>query len=278
MANQLAESVAAAENAQGSIDVAILNAGIYQPQDGSAIDPAIYANHMDVNGMGVVNALAAIVPRMITRGGGHIVIISSVAGWRACQNRLPMALPRQRWISLAESLHFDLQPKGVRLQVICPGFVESEATAVNDFEMPGLMTADAAAQAIIDAMTKNDFLVHFPKSFTRSMAWLRFRLINGFSGLSADEQDMSNGKIESKLINSYVTAFTSLRPETLMRCWRLLKLMWFSSTLLTICRVRRLLALFSNICSRPRSNRNSPFPTSSIPHRQIGMLPICGGG
>ncbi|MGB2462001.1 MAG: SDR family NAD(P)-dependent oxidoreductase, partial [Candidatus Puniceispirillaceae bacterium] len=82
MANQLAESVAAAENAQGSIDVAILNAGIYQPQDGSAIDPAIYANHMDVNYMGVVNALAAIVPRMIARGGGHIVIISSVAGWR----------------------------------------------------------------------------------------------------------------------------------------------------------------------------------------------------
>jgi short-subunit dehydrogenase len=58
--------------------------------------------------------------------------------------------------------------------VICPGFVESEATAVNDFEMPGLMTADAAAEAIIDAMAKNDFLVHFPKSFTRSMAWLRF--------------------------------------------------------------------------------------------------------
>ena len=61
----------------------------------------------------------------------------------------------------------------MRLQVICPGFVESEATAINDFEMPGLMTADAAAQAIIDAMAKNDFMVHFPKSFTRSMAWLR---------------------------------------------------------------------------------------------------------
>lgn len=174
MANQLAESVAAAENAQGSIDVAILNAGIYQPQDGSAIDPAIYANHMDVNYMGVVNALAAIVPRMITRGGGHIVIISSVAGWRGLPKSAAYGPTKAALISLAESLHFDLQPKGVRLQVICPGFVESEATAVNDFEMPGLMTADAAAQAIIVAMAKNDFLVHFPKSFTRSMAWLRF--------------------------------------------------------------------------------------------------------
>ena len=174
MANQLTESVAAAENAQGSIDVAILNAGIYQPQDGRAIDPTIYANHMDVNYMGVVNALAAIVPRMITRGGGHIVIISSVAGWRGLPKSAAYGPTKAALISLAESLYFDLQPKGVRLQVICPGFVESEATAVNDFEMPGLMTADAAAQAIIDAMEKNDFLVHFPKSFTRKVAWLRF--------------------------------------------------------------------------------------------------------
>ena len=88
--------------------------------------------------------------------------------------------------------------QGSEAAVICPGFVESEATAVNDFEMPGLMTADAAAQAIIVAMAKNDFLVHFPKSFTRSMAWLRFLPANGFSGLSADEQDMSNGKFASK--------------------------------------------------------------------------------
>ena len=145
---------------------------VYQPQDGSAIDPAIYASHMDVNYMGVVNALAAIVPRMIARGGGHIVIISSVAGWRGLPKSAAYGPTKAALISLAESLHFDLQPKGVRLQVICPGFVESEATAVNDFEMPGLMTADAAAQAIIDAMAKNDFLVHFPKSFTRSMAWL----------------------------------------------------------------------------------------------------------
>ena len=174
MADQLAESVAAAETAQGGIDVAILNAGIYQPQDGSTIDPAIYANHMDVNYMGVVNALAAIVPRMIARGGGQIVVISSVAGWRGLPKSAAYGPTKAALISLAESLYFDLQPKNIRLQVICPGFVESEATAVNDFEMPGLMTADAAAQAIIDAMAKNDFLVHFPKSFTRSMAWLRF--------------------------------------------------------------------------------------------------------
>ena len=49
----------------GSIDVAILNAGIYQPQDGTRIDPQIYANHMNINYLGVVNALAAIVPNMV---------------------------------------------------------------------------------------------------------------------------------------------------------------------------------------------------------------------
>ena len=114
--------------------MAILNAGIYQPQDGTRIDPQIYANHMNINYLGVVNALAAIVPDMVRARRGHIAIVSSVAGWRGLQNLPPMARPR-RLISLAESLYFDLTPKGVKLQIICPGFVESEATAINDFEI-----------------------------------------------------------------------------------------------------------------------------------------------
>ena len=90
MANQLAESVAVAENAQGSIDAAILNAGIYQPQDGSAIDPAIYANHMDVNYMGVVNALAGNCASHDNAWRGTWLLLSRQSpGGAACQNRLP---------------------------------------------------------------------------------------------------------------------------------------------------------------------------------------------
>ena len=170
----LAANINAAVTHQGPVDVAILNAGMYQPQDGSRIDPAIYAQHMDVNYMGVVNALAALVPAMIKNGRGHIVIIASVAGWRGLPRSAAYGPTKAALISLAESLYFDLHPKGIRIQVICPGFVESEATAINDFEMPGLMSADKAAQDIIASMETDVFMPHFPKPFTRGMNWLRY--------------------------------------------------------------------------------------------------------
>ena len=90
-------------------------------------------------------------------------------------------------ISLAESLYFDLTPKGVKLQIICPGFVESEATAINDFEMPDLISASNAADKIIEGMQGTDFSINFPKSFTRKMGLLRFCPTGCFFELSANK-------------------------------------------------------------------------------------------
>ena len=185
----LGTAIDAAKARSGAIDVAILNAGIYQPQDGTKIDPQIYANHMTINYLGVVNALAGLVPDMVSAGKGHIAIVSSVAGWRGLPKSAAYGPTKAALISLAESLYFDLVPHGIKLQVICPGFVDSEATAVNDFEMPNLISTDTAATAIIKGMQGTDFSVHFPKSFTRKMGLLRllpdrlfFRLVGKQTG------------------------------------------------------------------------------------------------
>ena len=83
--------------------------------------------------MGVVNGLAAIIPQMLDVGGRHIVIISSVAGWRGLPKAAAYAPTKAALIALAESLYFDLTPKNIKIQIMCPGFVDTEATAVNDF-------------------------------------------------------------------------------------------------------------------------------------------------
>ena len=158
----------------GSIDVAILNAGIYTPQDGSKIDPAVFQQHMDVNYMGVINALAPIVADMTDKKQGHIAITSSVAGWRGLPKSAAYGPTKAALISLAESLYFDLAPNRIKLQVICPGFVESEATAINDFEMPDLLTSEQAATQILNGLEHDDFIVDFPKSFTRKMKFLKY--------------------------------------------------------------------------------------------------------
>ena len=172
-AASLATAINKAKAKSGAIDVAILNAGIYQPQHGTKIDPQIYSNHMTINYLGVVNALAGLVPDMIRDGKGHIAIVSSVAGWRGLPKSAAYGPTKAALISLAESLYFDLVPHGLKIQVICPGFVDSEATAINDFEMPDLISADSAASAIITGMQGHDFSINFPKPFTRKMGLLR---------------------------------------------------------------------------------------------------------
>ena len=158
----------------GPIDVAILNAGIYVPQDGCQISPSIYAEHMDVNYMGVVNGLAAIVPQMLAARSGQIVIISSVAGWRGLPKAAAYGPTKAALISLAESLYFDLTPKNIKIQIMCPGFVDTEATAVNDFDMPDLLSAETAANHIIAGIQSDVFSHAFPKSFTRKLKFLKY--------------------------------------------------------------------------------------------------------
>ena len=173
-ASAMAAAVDTSFKTYGPIDVAILNAGIYVPQDGCQISPSIYAEHMDVNYMGVVNGLAAIVPQMLAARGGQIVIISSVAGWRGLPKAAAYGPTKAALISLAESLYFDLTRKNIKIQIMCPGFVDTEATAVNDFDMPNLLSAETAADHIIAGMQSDVFSHAFPKSFTRKLKFLKY--------------------------------------------------------------------------------------------------------
>jgi NAD(P)-dependent dehydrogenase (short-subunit alcohol dehydrogenase family) len=66
---------------------------------------------------------------------------------------------------MAESLAYDLIDLNVRLCVVNPGFVATKATSVNDFDMPFLMQADAAARRIADGLDRPGFEIAFPRRF-----------------------------------------------------------------------------------------------------------------
>jgi len=170
----LAAAIDQAEDTHGAINTMVLNAGIYTPQDGKSPDVDVFRQHMEVNYMGVVHGLAPVIPRMVDRRSGHLVIMASVSGWMGLPKAAAYGPTKAALISLAESLWFDLNPQGIKVQVVNPGFVETEATAVNDFEMPGLMTPEAAADALIKGMDSNDFEITFPKGFTRMMQMLKY--------------------------------------------------------------------------------------------------------
>ena len=170
---KVASAVKAAIKASGPIDVAILNAGYYAPQDARDMQIASYQKHMDVNYLGVVRCIETLLPDMLARGQGHLALMASVAGYRGLPRAAAYSPTKAAVISLAESMYFDLQESGVKLQVISPGFVKTEATEINDFDMPDLVSAQTAADEIIAGLSKNQFEIAFPRSFVRKMKLLR---------------------------------------------------------------------------------------------------------
>ena len=99
--------------------------------------------------------------------------MSSVAGYRGLPKSLAYGPTKAALINLAETLYLDLQPRGIGVSVVNPGFVETPLTAGNDFHMPALITPEEAADEILRGWARGRFEIHFPKRFTLSLKALR---------------------------------------------------------------------------------------------------------
>jgi NAD(P)-dependent dehydrogenase (short-subunit alcohol dehydrogenase family) len=151
--------------AAGPLALAILNAGVYTPMRAQNFDAATARKMFDVNLCGVANGLDPVLKHMIARGAGHVAITASVAGFRGLPDSAAYSATKAGLIALAESLAMDLVDLGVRISVINPGFVKTDATAVNAFEMPFLMTPDEAARRIVEGLARPGFEITFPRRF-----------------------------------------------------------------------------------------------------------------
>lgn len=159
--------------ADGPLDLVCYCAGHYQAMRATAMDLNEMLRHHEVNTVGALHVLDAITPGMVARKQGHISLVSSVAGFRGLPQSLAYGPTKAAVINLAETLYLDLQPLGLGVSVINPGFVETPLTAQNEFHMPALITPAQAAQAIVQGWASGDFDIHFPKRFTRWMKLLR---------------------------------------------------------------------------------------------------------
>ena len=170
---QAVQAAATAALADGPLDLVCYCAGHYHPMRATAIDLPDLLRHHEINTVGLLHVLAAVTPAMVARGRGHLSLVSSVAGFRGLPQSLAYGPTKAALINLAETLYLDLQPAGLGVSVINPGFVETPLTAQNDFHMPALITPDQAAQAIVRGWARGEFDIHFPKRFTRVMKLLR---------------------------------------------------------------------------------------------------------
>lgn len=146
----------------GPIDVLIANAGIGSTNDAAELQAGEVAGVINVNVIGVSNSVAAVVPEMVARGRGQLVVISSLAAYRGLPKSAAYCASKAAVSAFFESLRLDLQPRGIEVTIIHPGFIKTPLTAGRHAEMPFLMELDAAVEKILRAIEKRRKSYAFP--------------------------------------------------------------------------------------------------------------------
>lgn len=167
----------AGKDAQTPLDLVIANAGISGgtgggkggPMHGEPVDQARAI--FDVNLGGVLNTIEPVLPAMQGRGKGQIAIISSLAAYRGWPGAPAYSASKGAVRFYGEALRGAVHGSGVSINVVCPGFVVSRMTDVNEFPMPFLMSADKAARIIARGLEKDRGRIAFPMP-THFVAWL----------------------------------------------------------------------------------------------------------
>ena len=166
-----ADSVTAAAKEVGEIDGMVYLAGVYWPmsaRDWKADEAEAMAQ---INFLGGLRAAGAVVPDMVARGSGHVVLTGSLSGFRGLPGAIGYGASKAGLMYLGESMQADLRTTGIRVQVANPGFIRTRLTDKNDFSMPFIMEPDSAARVMLEFMEKGGFKKSFPTLFS----WL-FRL------------------------------------------------------------------------------------------------------
>ncbi len=159
-------SVAAAVAQVGALDGVVFLAGVYWPMTAQAVDAAQLEAMCDVNFTGCARVMGAVLPAMVARGAGHVVITGSLSGFRGLPGALGYAASKAGVMALAESLYADLRGSGVKVQLANPGFIRTRLTAKNDFSMPFLMEPEQAAAEMLALMKTTRFKRSFPMAFS----------------------------------------------------------------------------------------------------------------
>ena len=157
----------------GPIDLAVLNAGTHRPVSASTLAPADFRALVELNLMGTVNCLCAVLPGMIERQRGRIAIVASLSGYRGLPSAAAYGMTKAGLINLAEALKPELDRLGVTIQVINPGFVKTPLTDRNRFPMPFLISPEAAAEHIYRGLKSKRFDIAFPWQMATLLKILR---------------------------------------------------------------------------------------------------------
>ncbi len=154
-------AVAELRQAFGPIDVLVANAGINVNTFVPELCEKKIAELMNVNVIGVINSVSAVLPDMVSRGSGHLVGNSSLAAYRGLPKSAAYCASKAAVSNFFEAIRIDLRRSGVDVTIIHPGFVKTSLIA-NIRRTPYVMELDYAVNKIVRAIEKRKKRYSFP--------------------------------------------------------------------------------------------------------------------
>jgi short-subunit dehydrogenase len=162
------ESVGAVVERFGDVEVLVANAGIahYRPFQELPLEHAEQMTR--VNWIGTLTAIDAVLPGMLRRGSGHLVVVSSGAGFRAFPRASVYGATKAAQRAFADALRHELAGTGVSVTTVFPGEIRSHLHAHERGEMPAWYRSDDAADPdelaarVVEAVERDRRAVHYP--------------------------------------------------------------------------------------------------------------------
>jgi short-subunit dehydrogenase len=158
----------------GPVDLLIANAGVGAPTTVEPFNVGDIEKMFRVNVLGVVYSLEAVLPQMLQRRRGHLAAISSLAAYKGLPGESAYTSSKAAVNVFMDGLRIQLRSKGIAVTTICPGFVQTPMTAVNEFKMPWLLSAEEAARRIVHALKRKRKIYNFPWQMALLMKLLRW--------------------------------------------------------------------------------------------------------
>ena len=146
----------------GSIDIAILNAGIGMDNKMISFDSAKFEKVFDVNLFGIAYAMEELIKIMKSRGHGTIAGVGSLADGFGLPGSASYAASKIALSHFMQAARVELKPYDIKVITIKPGFVKTDMTAGNKYPMPFIMNADKAAEYIIKKINAGKKRIDFP--------------------------------------------------------------------------------------------------------------------
>lgn len=144
------------------LDLVIANAGISAGTASGSESFSQVKEIFETNVDGVLNIIHPVIEKMMQRKKGQIALMSSLAGFRGLPSSPAYSASKSAIRVYGESLRGNLGKFGIEVSAICPGYVKTPMTDVNDFPMPFLMPVAKAAQIIKRGLAKNKSRIAFP--------------------------------------------------------------------------------------------------------------------